>query len=106
MILELVIVAIVILTVLLCRALKAKYASPVESYSSTGWVKYGGYDSPYGNIVQFPHYAGNVAWLADKCDSMPGCKAFNTMGWLKNRVPLNRRNWKRVSDNQALYIRR
>lgn len=107
LIITIVVVIIIILIVCRCMGFKRYEGAQGGRYRrGTGmkWVKYPGWYSRGGNIVQYPHFRKNPNWLARKCLNTPGCKGFSTDGWLKNRI-MPRNRWTRVSNKKALYLR-
>lgn len=102
-----VILAIVVIVALLlvCRCMRSKMYEGARGGRGITWVKYPGWFSQGGNIIQYPHFKDNRRWLARKCVQTQGCKGFSTDGWLKNKIS-PKRYWTRVPNKEALYIRK
>lgn len=63
-------------------------------------------DSEGSNITHKQMLANKHVALGKACDALPGCKGFNTEGWLKKNIkPMEEwSNWS-ADSNKGLYIR-
>ena len=67
---------------------------------------YPGKDSWNGDLKHMPSLANKPNQLKQTCNTLDGCKGFNTNGWLKNRIkPQN--EWKTWTSNpnKGLYVK-
>lgn len=65
-----------------------------------------GKDSPGNDIKRMASLANQIQDLQDTCDSLPGCKGFNTNAWMKKTIrPESQwRIW--TSDpNKGMYVK-
>lgn len=64
---------------------------------------YQGMDSPSGDMDYRGDLANNIPALQEICNSMPGCKGFNTYGWIKSILNPNLSQWA-PDPNAGLYV--
>ena len=86
-----------------------KLIAPSEGLSRpymNPYIFYKGMDSEGNNIIKRGGLAGNIPRLKAACNTTPGCKGFNTQGWLKNNVELYER-WSNLmpGSNKGFYVR-
>lgn len=73
---------------------------------SRTYTFYQGYDIAQNDITHDDSLIGNIDGLKAFCNDTPGCVAFNTNGWIKNKVlPRNQwARWENPKSTDGVYV--
>lgn len=91
---------VLVITLNTKQVLKA-IQSPEIEYEFVPHFDVGGNDIDY-----YPENAGDIEKLKEKCNFLPGCKAFNTLGYMKFSNQITRKNPTFTEANQGVYLRK